>query len=213
MLKGVCYTLTLSTPILPYPYAAMLNFSWIDILMLLIIARGVYTGSKGGIILEIIRAIGVLCAIFITLHFYTRFGGLIKRNLSFLGSIHEILAFILLATFTIFIFYLSGAGWRLIFKIEVHSLMNKWGGVVIALVGSYLMCGLVFLGLIVSNNAFIQQNVKRSLSQVVVKDAPLGLYRFLYSRFTQPFFPDEPINTKIFGVVEALRGGKRQRLN
>lgn len=189
----------------------MLNFSWIDILMLLIIARGVYTGSKSGIILEGLKVIGVLCAIFIALHFYTRLGGMIKHNLSFLGPRHEILAFILLTTLPIFIFYLSGNGWRLIFKLEVHSLMDKWGGMVIALVGSYLMCGLVFLGLIVSHNAFIQQNAKHSLSQIVVKEAPLGVYRFLYTKFTQPFFPEEPLNTKIFGAVEALRGGKKQR--
>jgi len=183
----------------------MVNFNWVDILIGCIIVRTVYVGRKSGLVPEIFKLIGVFCATFITLHYFVDFGNYLGNRLFFSDGVKEIVAFGLLAFSISLIFTLIREGWLIILKIEPPSFVDKWSGVVLSLIRAYLICGLVWLGLLVAGGKGIVRTTRTSLSSSFFKNTSSNIYKSCYSGFISNLFPHEPINKDVFNIVSGTR--------
>jgi len=186
------------------------NFNWIDIIMACIVVRSVLIGLKSSITIEVFRFIGIICAIFITLHYYVNLGNFFHKNAFIPTTIDEIAAFVVLWLTVFFVFKLIGEGWALILKIEVHPLINRWGVLVLSLFRSVLVCALTFMLLFVSNNVYLGKMSNRAFTGQFLIDISPRIYDFIYKGIVRKYFPDENLNVKVF-VLRSLGREKSTR--
>jgi uncharacterized membrane protein required for colicin V production len=176
---------------------ASVNTNLVDLLMVCIVARGVYIGKKNGFVTEFFKLLGIFFATIITLHYYVRFGNFLSKLLVPV-AIQEILAYGILAVFITLLFSFIREGWLTILKVQIHDLVDYWGGLFISLIRVYLLCGLTILALIISGQQQLALNAKLSLSgQYLITSLP-NIYKTSYTGFINKFFPQEPINNKVF---------------
>ena len=179
-----------------------MSFSWIDILMISIIGLGIYYGLRSNFLTEIFRLMGVSLATCVTLHYYSALAKFSKNYPIVPDGFHDIFAFCLLVFTILTIFSLFTEGWQIILELKFDPLLNKWGGFAFSLVRTYLLAGLVFLGLLVVGHPTLTKQTKESFSQVVFKNTSIGLYKSFYFGFLKPFFPNEHINEDVTNLVE-----------
>lgn len=176
-------------------------FSWVDLIMPLVVLRCVLTGRKSGLIVEAFKLAGILFATFITLHYYSSFSIFLDKNLSLHESIRDVYAFGLLAVCTHLLFSLIREGWLIILKIDLPILVDQWGGLILSAVRSYLICGLIFLALLTVKDDRIQFSTKNSLSAFFLQKISLKIYHKCYFGFVHNFFPNEPVNEEAFKLI------------
>jgi len=182
-------------------HAVTLNFNLVDVLMLAVLIRGFYVGRKTGFVAELLRLAGIVGSTFIILHYFIPFSVILRERLFVPGDIAEFVAFMLLMVLAIVTLFLIREGWLIAFKVEVKSVFNKWGGALLSLMTSLVVCSLLFVAFILLNQAYTNDHVERSVSRLVLKEISVSVYKGCYKTFIHPFFPDEPINVKVLKIV------------
>ena len=187
-------------------YALSLNVNLLDVLMLGIIVRGYYVGSKTGLIAETFRLWSVICSTFIVVHYYPFLAQFLQEKLFISEKVYEFVAFVLWMGIAFLIFFLIREGWLLLFKVERKSVFNKWTGGILSLATSYFLCGLIFLAFVLLNNDFVRQQVDSSLSRVVWSKTSGNLYKACYGVIVRPFFPGEKLNPQVMKLIKEPSG-------
>lgn len=187
-------------------YALSLNINLLDALMLCVIVRGYYVGSKTGLIAETFRLMSVICSTFIVVHYYPPLAQFLREQLFISEKVYEFVAFVLWIAVAFLLFFLIREGWLILFKVERKSVFNKWTGGILSLVTSYFVCGLIFLALVLLNNDFVRHQVESSLSRAVWSKTSGNLYKAGYGAVVRPFFPGERLNPQVMKLIEKPPG-------
>lgn len=182
-------------------YALSLNVNLLDALMLCVIVRGYYVGSKTGLIAETFRIGSVICSTFIVVHYYPSLARFLREALFISERVFEFVAFALWIIIAFLIFFFIREGWLLLFKVERKSVFNKWTGAILSLVTSYFVCGLIFLAFALLNNDFVRQQVETSLSRAVWGKTSGSVYKAFYGAVVHPFFPGEQLNPQVMKLI------------
>lgn len=183
-------------------YAATLNFNILDILVLLVFVRGFYVGRRGGFISELLKLVGIVFSTFVILHYYSVLGSFVRERLFIPAGVSDFAAFTVLMVTAMIVFFLIKEGWLIVFKIEVKSAINKWGGSILSLVTSLLICSLLLLTLTLLNNGYINQHLRDSLSRFLLKSPSVTVYKACHKMLVYPFFPEEPVNVQAIKLAE-----------
>ena len=186
----------------------MTRVNWVDFLVLFIIARSIYMGRTSGIISQLFNLTGSILSTFITLHYYTQFGSFLKDNFSFLSKVAYIIAFATVASLSLLIFLLIREGWLLILRVTEHNKLDRGIGIVLAAVQGYIVAGLVVFGILVTNNLYAIEDVRSSMSDVVlhIRHVSVDIYKSCFSLFVEKYFPDEKINKTVIFLAGKKRG-------
>ena len=187
-------------------YALSLNVNLLDVLMLCVIVRGYYVGSKTGLIAETFRIGSVICSTFIVVHYYPSLARFLREALFISERVFEFVAFALWIIIAFLIFFFIREGWLLLFKVERKSVFNKWTGAILSLVTSYFVCGLIFLAFVLLNNDFVRQQIDSSLSRAVWGRTSADLYKASYGAVVRPFFPGEQPNPQAMKLIKEPSG-------
>lgn len=187
-------------------YALSLNVNLLDVLMLCIIVRGYYVGSRTGLLAETFRLVSVICSTFIVVHYYPALAQFLREKLFISERVYEFVAFVLWVAIAFGLFFFIREGWLLLFKVERKSVFNKWTGGILSLVTSYFLCGLIFLAFVFLNNDFVRQQVDSSLSRVVWNKTSGNVYKAFYGAVVRPFFPGERPNPQVMKLIEEPSG-------
>ncbi|HOW35867.1 MAG TPA: CvpA family protein [Candidatus Omnitrophota bacterium] len=189
------------------------SINWIDILVAAIIIRIIYVGFKRGFVVELFKLIGVVLAVFVTLHYFSTFSQSLQDSAHFPAGIANIVAYGMLWGAVILVFKLVRDGLLVLLKIEAHSALDKWGGVILAAGRSVLLASLTLLFLSAATIGYFTKNLEKSLvSSRVVRVAP-GLYEGIYDGIVVKFFPEEKLNTAAFTLSDFNSGvqGKEEK--
>ena len=207
----MCYTLALFHWFsVPNHFSAM-NLNEIDVLMAVVIATIVFIGRKEGLMAGLFKLFGILCVIFITLHYYVHLADFLRAKFFGEKTATEFFAFILLAMPMTLLFILISNGWVLILKVKTLAAIDRWGGVALALVRSYFVCGLLFVALVLSGHSYAAPRAMASVSRAIFGYAAVGFYARIYTSFVQKYFPDDKINEHPFGVIAQEPGKKKPK--
>ena len=174
------------------------NINWVDILIGAISIRIIYIGTKNGFIVEFFKWIGVLFSIFITFHYYSNLAKILQSRLPISGSIAQSLCFVLLWSLVFLMFKLIREGMMLMLKIQAHSLLDKWGGLLVSILRSILIGSLVLVFLQVLGVEYITKNVRKSFLNDYLFDIAPKVYEVSYDGFVDKFFPSEKLNLAVF---------------
>lgn len=175
-----------------------LNFNWVDVLIICLMVRTVFVGAKSNILVELLMLVGALCSTFITLHYYGRFGNWLNKNIFLPSTIQDLFAFILIWLTVQVVFKLIISGWSLVFKVEAQPAINEWGSAIVSAVRGIVACGLLFVFLMLSGNDYIKRISQQSFTGFYLADFSPRVYRLMYEGLVSRFFPDEPLNDRVF---------------
>jgi len=187
-------------------YALSLNVNLLDALMLCVIVRGYYVGSRSGLIAETLRLGSVICSTFLVVHYYPALAQFLRDVLFVSERVFEFAAFVLWIIIAFVSLFFIREGWLLLFKVERKSAFNKWTGAILSLVTSYFLCGLIFLAFALLNNDFVHQQIDSSLSRAVWGRTSADLYKASYETVVRPFFPGEQPNPRVMKLIEEPSG-------
>ena len=174
------------------------SINWIDLLIIGFGVRIIYIGIKNGFVTELFKLAGVLCAIFITFHYYTGLAKLLHNHIPVSESLLVVSCFGVLLTLVLLLFKLIREGTMLIFKIQAHPLLDQWGGFVISILRSLLVGSLILISLQLFEIDYLQKNGKKSLFHPYLFDLSPKFYEGCYKGFVSKFFPNENLNPAVF---------------
>ena len=181
----------------------MHTINWVDLIMVAIIGLGVYSARKSEMITEIVVLLGIVFSACFSLHFYTRFGVVINKNIVLPPNTHEVLAYIIINVLVIGVTLLTKGGWLIILKINVKREIDHWVCRGASFIKSVFLCSIVLITLVISGRPAFESAAKKSFSYVLFRMPAFGAYSIFYNGFISPFFKGEPLNEKAFRSMQS----------
>ena len=179
-----------------------MNFSWVDIIIIFVVARAVSRVSKTGFVAELFNVFGIVCATFVTLHYYVICADFSLKYLLMPDTIHRLFAYGMSAFLIVFLFVLIREGWMIILKMELHPKIDKIGAMVCSLIRAYLVCGLVFLAFYIPRHDNLTKAAEGSFSKPFLKYASFSVYQSIFNRSIEAHFKKETINQDLIKLLE-----------
>lgn len=121
----------------------MSNIGWVDVVFVLFALWAIIVGYRGGISKEFSKFIAVLAGLFLTFHYTEPAGIWIKRNTFIPPDIAEPLTYLVVLIVSIVIVYTIAQFLGKLFEIRVFQLLEKTGGMILALARYVLILGLI----------------------------------------------------------------------
>ena len=178
------------------------DLNWIDILMGCIVLRCIYIGATRGLVVEFFKLLGAFFATFINLHYCNKLAKFLESTLSIPPEVNRILGFVFLWLAVFVLFKIISEGWQLILKTEAHPVVNKWGGIVIAIPRAALVCSLTFTLIFISNNELLVRMSRSSLTGYYLIPLSSYIYEVVYEKIVVKLFPKEEENKKIIKLIK-----------
>ncbi len=173
------------------------SFNWVDIVVFAVMIRAVYIGIKRGFTDEVLHFLGVLVAIFVIFHYYPACTSFLESKIFFKSSMASSLAYLFLWITVSIVAKISRIGILALFKVEARSLVNKIGGVLIAVARGLLVCSLLLWFLLTTGSEYFSKNIRSSYSgSRIIKIAPI-FYQETFKWVIVKYFPKERINEAV----------------
>jgi uncharacterized membrane protein required for colicin V production len=183
------------------------NFNWLDICILIIIFRVLYIAIKTGFTTEFFKFSGVICAVYLSMHYNTAIADFIRSRIPVEDKMPlEFLDFLVFLTLAIggnFVFVLLRNAVSNLIKIEAVSTLNKWGGLFLGALRSLLLVSIIIFALIISSIPYLKQSVKNSYLGPRVISVGVDTYSFLWNSIFSKFAASEKVNS---AALEAKKG-------
>ena len=180
----------------------------IDILAIGIIVRGIITGRSTLFISELVKILGVVLAICISIHYYDRLGRFLSEYMFVPESIADFLAYSGISFVIIFLFFLIKDGWSLIIHIQESPKFNYWGGLAVSMMKSYLLCGVMLIAFLLVSTPFFKSSAEKSLSLRLFRKLPAAIYKVFYGGIVVKLLPKEPSNADFINLMKSYNQGQ-----
>ena len=177
------------------------QFNWVDIFVVIIFMRICYVSLKSGFPVELFKFLGVVSAIYLSLHYYTTLADFIGAPIKKvpLESFH-LFAFAVLAISGNFIFTLLRSIFYRFIHMEAVPQLNKWGGFVLGIARCILVVGLLTFILVIPNIDYLKKSVANSFSgNYFLRVAP-NIYSGLWNNLISKFMPKEKFNKSVLDI-------------
>lgn len=183
------------------------ELNWVDVFVVILFFRIVYISAASGLFPELLRFLGILCATYLSLHYFTGLTDFISNYLPEKNLRLEAVDFvtvIVLAVIGVIIFVLLRSIINRFIKMEAASGLNKWGGIVFGVGRAYLTCSLVLFILVMSTFPYLQNSIAHSyLGKRLFKAAP-DTYSWIWNNISSKFIPNEKYNAAVSRVEEGF---------
>jgi len=186
---------------------ALLNvlkqFNWVDIFFVIILIRTCYVAVKNGFPAELFRLLGIILAIYLSLHYYINFSDYIigyagAKNLP--PEYLTFISFVVLVILGYLIFTLLGKVFSRFIKMEAIPNLNRWGSLILGIARSFLLVSLLIFIFVIAPTGYFRNSVNNSYSgKRLFKIAPAA-YTWLWNSIMSKFRTQEKFNDAILKV-------------
>ena len=176
------------------------SINWVDFLVLVIAVRIVYISAQTGFVVEFLKGLAALAALFVSFHYYIHFAKVVEKTLMppvFLGAA----AFLVLWLLSLLVCKFIRDGFLLLFTVQEQSALDKWGAVLIASGRVVIVVSMVMFLFLITGDKYLRQMTLTSLSGKHVLNVAPWLYRASCDRFVIPLFPGEKKNPAVREVL------------
>jgi len=181
------------------------QWNWVDILVIIISVRICYVAMKSGFTVELFKLLGIILAIYLSLHYYTTLADFAKERLKikFIPlEFIDFLSFLILCTLGYLICAALREAIHHFVKMQPLPKLNRWGGLALGICRAFLFCGLLIFILVISTVAYFKKTVSSSyLGKRMFQIAP-GTYSGLWDGIMSKFMTAEKFNATIQEVQE-----------
>jgi uncharacterized membrane protein required for colicin V production len=182
----------------------MFGFNWVDLILLVAFFAVMNDGKKSDLITEILKAVGTILATFVTLHYYIKLSALLQGKVFVPQDYRDLFSYAFLIGLMLIMITMIRNGWLILLGIDVAPFLERWGKTIVAGVRAYLMAGLLFLALFVSNNESLMDQARGCKLAPIASHISLDIYHGAF-RFLSKFFPEETINVDALVLMETDR--------
>ncbi len=182
------------------------SINWIDFALILLFIRIIFVGVKNGFISELFKSIGVVTAVFVSLHYYSIIAAWVALKTNNAWDHWDLVIFAGLWFIVFFAFKYIREGIQFLFKVETnHEGFDKYAAGIVAVGRGILICSLsIFLVLLV-RNAPLSRMTLRSYSYKIAGHAAVGTYSFLYNNIVDKLFAGGHYNAATAKVLHPDR--------
>lgn len=167
-------------------------FNVIDIALVIVLMRIVYISLRQGAVVESLKLLGTIVSIFVILHFYLNVTDSLSNFIRFPKRWLELSAFLLLWLLMTLIFRIIRDGILLLVrKQEQKKPEFIWLAAGMGCVRGIIVCGLVFLALLLIPNKDVATMAHQAKSAPFFRQVPLKVYGAFFQTAVGKFFPAE----------------------
>lgn len=185
------------------------QLNWLDIFVVIILFRIGYIALKSNFPLEFFKLLGIITAIYLSLHYYASFSDYLAQRITTAKEKVplEFLDFFVFVVLAI-IGYLVGVILRgficRFIKMEAADRLNKWGGLVLGIVRAYLSASLIIFMLVISSIGYFKNSVDKSYSGRNLFKAAPATYTWLWNNLFSRFMTKEKFNSVVIEVEKDI---------
>ena len=182
------------------------SINWIDAALILLFIRMIFVGVKNGFISELFKSIGVVTAVFVSLHYYSFLAEWVALKTKISWDFWDLVIFAGLWFTVLFLFKFVREGILLLFKVETtHQGFDKYAAGIVAVGRGILVCSLTIFLILLTHNGPVSRMTLRSYSYKITGRAAVGTYSFLYNNFVDKLFVGEHYNAAAAKVLHPER--------
>jgi uncharacterized membrane protein required for colicin V production len=171
------------------------SINWIDAALVLLFIRMIFVGVKNGFISEFFKFLGVVTAVFVSLHFYSFLAAWVALKTRISWGYWDLVIFAALWFTVSFFFKFLRDGILILFKVETnHQGFDKYAAGVVAVARGILVCSLTIFLVILLQNGPLTRMTLHSISYRIAGHAGVGTYSFLYNNLVDKLFAGEHYN-------------------
>ena len=178
------------------------SINWIDAVLFILLIRIIFVGVKNGFISEFFKFLGVVTAVFVSLHFYSLLAAqaAVKTNFSWNYWDLAVFAGLWFAVSLFFKFFRDGI--LLLFKAETnHQGFDKYAAGVVAVAHGILVCSLTIFLILLTYNGPLTRMTLHSYSYKIAGRAGVSTYSFLYNNLVSKLFAGQHYNAAVTQVL------------
>ncbi len=172
------------------------NINWLDIVVLVIVVRGIYMGAKRGLTAELFNFFGIIISLILSVQWYSRVADVLILNFSLPIWLCNILCFIVIVQIIRLIFKYFLIFFLKVLNIQFIPQLEKIGGGVIGCGRGIIVSGILILTLSFIPNDYMKQSIQ---SKSFTGSFLINVTERTYSSMTF-WLPEEERESDIFGV-------------
>lgn len=179
------------------------KFNWVDIVIIGMVLTTVYKGSRKGFIIEVFKVLGVLAAIYVSLHYFSRASDRLLGLLPGLGVIFtDFFCFLVLSIAGyLAITAIRSAFCRLI-KMEAISGLDKWGGFALGFLRGILLASMLIIVFHLSTVIYLKASARKSYLGSRLSTIDTRIYEGIFNGLVSRFSSQETLNKDINEIFE-----------
>jgi uncharacterized membrane protein required for colicin V production len=171
------------------------TINWIDAAFFFLLIRMIFVGVKSGFISEFFKFLGVVAAVFVSLHYYSFFAQWTAVKTNFSWRYWELVIFAGLWFAVTFFFKFLREGILILFKVETnHQGFDQYAAGMVAVGRWILVCSLTIFLILLTHNGLLARMTLHSYGYKIAGRAAVGTYGFLYHHLVDKFITGEHYN-------------------
>lgn len=180
---------------------AIINqFNWVDIFVLILSLRILYIAFKNGLKFEFFKLLGTLCAVYLSLHYYTSLSGFLNArifNRPAPSSLLNAVSFFALIIAGYAIFF--AIRWMLsrVVKTDVNEKLDRWGGLVCGAFRALLTASIFLCLFLSSGGEYFHKSIRGSYSGAWVTRIAPDTYIFFWNGLASKVQKNDKANAAI----------------
>ena len=178
------------------------SINWVDVALLVLLIRTIFVGVKNGFLSEFFKCLGVIIAVFLSLHYYSQLAQwvVLKTHINWAYWDLVIFAGIWLAVAVFFKFFRDMV--LLLFKAETtHEGFDRYAAGIVAVGRGILVCSLSIFMVLLAQNTTMTRMTLRSYGYKIAGRASVMTYSFLYNNLVSKLFAGEHYNAAAPNVL------------
>lgn len=192
--------------------------NWVDVFILIILARICYISLRIGFVAEIFKLTGLLFSMYLACHYFTFISDLITTNVKmrFLPPLMPVEFFDFLV-FTILIFIGYGLFVLLretlgkLIHTEAVATLNKWGGLVVGFIRGILLASLVVFMLTIATISYLKNSAYQSYFGHNLFYVTPAIYSGMWNGLISKFMVFEKYNTTVDEMKDNFRAPPKEK--
>lgn len=188
--------------------ALVKELNWIDIVAAILLLRICYIAIKSGVIAEFFKLLGTCSAVYLSLHYYTRFAHRVGTLSLFKNLNFEFLSFLcclfLLATGYFAFKFLYLAFVRLV-KAEPAPALDKWGAFLFGILRWLLAVSMMLYVFMLAPLRYAQASVRKSYAAGQLFNFAPAAYTGVWQAVVSKFLPGDTYNDDVASIQKKIK--------
>ena len=173
------------------------SINWIDAALVVLFIRIIFIGVKNGFVSELFKSIGVVVAVFISLHYYSFLAAWVALKTHFSWAWWDLAIFLVLWIVVTVFFNFFRDSLLLLFKVETtHQGFDKYAAGVVAVGRGILVCSLTIFAILLMHFGPTSRMAVHSYGYKIAGRAAVGTYSYLYKNLVDKLFSGEHYNVE-----------------
>ncbi len=136
------------------------NINWLDIIVLVIVVRGIYMGAKRGLTAELFNFFGIIISLILAVQWYSRIADVLILNFSLPIWLSKFLCFIVIVQIIRLVFKYSLTFLLKILNIQFIPQLERIGGGVVGFGRGVIVSGILMLTFSFIPNDYMRESIE-----------------------------------------------------